>query len=184
MKGIVFTEFLEMVDSRFGEKVCDHIIDISDLPSNGSYTAVGTYGCNEIITLVEALSEEMNIDVPTLTKTFGEYLFQTFTKKYNTFFDAKTNKGCLNFLMQINDVIHPEVRKLYPDAELPHFAHQWEDENTLVMIYTSNRPFAKLAEGLIIGAIRHFNENITLTVNDLSQGQNTSCRFTLTKQHD
>lgn len=39
MKGIVFREFIDMVESTFGEDISDEIIEESDLPSGGSYTA-------------------------------------------------------------------------------------------------------------------------------------------------
>ena len=39
MKGIVFTEFLDFVADRYGEDTVDDIIDASELPSAGAYTA-------------------------------------------------------------------------------------------------------------------------------------------------
>ena len=35
MKGIVFTEFLEMVEEKFGLEVVDYIIESSELASEG-----------------------------------------------------------------------------------------------------------------------------------------------------
>ncbi|MCZ4279837.1 heme NO-binding domain-containing protein [Kiloniella laminariae] len=180
MKGIVFTEFLEMVDGRFGEEFCDRLIDAADLPSGGSYTAVGTYDFNEMITLVEALSRETGKAGPDLMKLFGEYLFGSFSKRYPVFFEQKTS--CFDFLTKINDVIHPEVHKLYPDAQLPHFSHDWPDDNSFVLVYQSSRPFAALAEGLIAGAIAYFGEKITLEVEDLAAGAGTMARFNLSKE--
>jgi len=43
MKGIIFTEFLEMVEDRFSPEIADRIIEAADLPSGGAYTAIGTY---------------------------------------------------------------------------------------------------------------------------------------------
>ena len=43
MKGIVFTEFLEMVEDKFSFDVVDTIIEQSELESGGVYNAgVGT----------------------------------------------------------------------------------------------------------------------------------------------
>ena len=42
MKGLVFTEFLELVDEQFSFETCEQIIEMSDLPSGGIYTSVGT----------------------------------------------------------------------------------------------------------------------------------------------
>lgn len=45
MKGIIFTEFLDMVDEQFGFEVTEHIIEKAkhQLSTGGSYSAVGTY---------------------------------------------------------------------------------------------------------------------------------------------
>ncbi len=43
MKGVVFTEFIEMVEDQFSADMVDDIIDDAQPPSGGAYTAVGTY---------------------------------------------------------------------------------------------------------------------------------------------
>ena len=43
MKGIVFTEFFELVEDKFGLEVVQQIIDECKLESEGIYTSVGTY---------------------------------------------------------------------------------------------------------------------------------------------
>ena len=59
MKGMIFTEFLEMVESKFGLETVDTTIENSDLPSEGIYTSVGTYDFNEMVSLIAGLSEEV-----------------------------------------------------------------------------------------------------------------------------
>jgi hypothetical protein len=68
MKGMVFTEFLEMVEDKFGFDTADDIIETSKdkLSTEGIYTAVGTYPHTEIITLVTNLSTVTKISVPKL----------------------------------------------------------------------------------------------------------------------
>ena len=48
MLGVVFTEFVEMVEDSFGEEVADEMLEMSKLASGGVYTAVGTYSYQEI----------------------------------------------------------------------------------------------------------------------------------------
>ena len=55
MKGVVFTEFVEMVEARFGLPMLDRIIEAAQLPSGGAYSAVGTYDHGEMVQLVGAL---------------------------------------------------------------------------------------------------------------------------------
>jgi len=61
MKGVVFTELLKMVEEAHGLDMVDTIIEKSDLPSGGIYTAVGTYDHTEAVSLVVNLSEETGV---------------------------------------------------------------------------------------------------------------------------
>lgn len=88
MKGIVFSEFLELVEEKFGLETVDHLIESTELASGGAYTAVGTYPHSEMVALVVALSQKSGIPVPDLLKVFGHHLFNTFNKNYSVFFEG------------------------------------------------------------------------------------------------
>lgn len=180
MKGVVFTEFLELVEEKFSPELADKIIEASDLPSQGAYTSLGTYDHNEMLQLVTNLSKETKVSIPDLIHTFGEYLFTRFSVGYPQFFQDIGH--AFDFLKNLEDYIHVEVRKLYPDAELPRFEYENPESGSLVMIYSSNRPFGDLAEGLICGCIKHFANPIDLEREDLSSGEKTRIRFTLTEK--
>jgi len=182
MKGIIFTEFLEMVEDKFSPEVADKIIEASDLATGGSYTSVGTYHHAELIEMVGHLSKESGVDVVPLVKVFGEHLFGRFVELYPEFFEGVDT--CFGFLDLIEDHVHVEVKKLYPDAELPTFATTQPGPQRLEMVYQSGRPLAPVAEGLILGCIAHFQENITVKVEDLSGGHNTHARFIMEKLLD
>jgi hypothetical protein len=180
MKGIVFSEFIEMVEDVFGPDVADRIIDESDLPSGGAYTSVGTYDHVEMLTLVTHLSEATGIPVGDLVQTFGKHLCGRFTQLYPSFFEGV--ESSLDFLETIENHVHVEVLKLYPEAELPHFGTQRPDPDTLVMTYRSGRPFGALAHGLILGAAEHFGERVEVELEDLSGGVGNQVRFTVRRQ--
>ena len=179
MKGMVFTNFLEMVEDKFSPEMADRIIDASNLSTDGAYTSVGTYDHGELVEMIVNLSKESNIAVPDLIKVFGEYLFGRFSVLYPAFFQKK--QTCFSFLELIDGHVHIEVRKLYPDVELPSFKTTRPCENSLKMTYQSERPFAPLAEGLIIGCIIYHQEEISLQVSDLSNGENKHVEFLLKK---
>ena len=88
MKGIVFTEFFEMVEQKFGYEMVDTIINSSKLESEGIYTSVGTYPHSEIVQLLMNLSKETKIEPDILLKEFGLYIFDTFYKAYPQFFNT------------------------------------------------------------------------------------------------
>ena len=158
MKGIVFTEFIEMVEEKYSCRVVDSLLDSTTLESGGAYTAVGTYDHEELLRLVSALSDHSGIDAPNLVRAFGYHLLNRFSFAYPEYFEFS---GVFDFLEAVDGVIHVEVQKLYPDAELPGFKTQ-RNGNTLEMEYHSPRGFSDLAHGLINGAIDLFGEEADL----------------------
>ena len=180
MKGIVFTEFLEMVESQFSLELSEQILQASDLPSGGIYTSVGTYDHQEISQLVGHLSQLTGISVPVLLNTYGQHLLKRFAEGYPQFFDGI--HSTFEFLEQIDGYIHEEVKKLYPDAELPRFTYHYPAPNQLEMTYYSTRHLEDLAEGLIQGAIHHFAEKMTLSRRKGAEEGHSVTHFLLTKQ--
>lgn len=181
MKGVVFTEFVEMVEEMFSVDLADQILEESNLPSGGAYTSLGTYDHQEMLTLVTHLSEATGIPVQDLIHAFGHHLLTRFAALFPTMFSGVD--GTFSFLTRIEDYIHVEVRKLYPDAELPHFVYEWPSEGEMIMTYSSKRPFALLAGGLIAGAIEHYGEAIDVQMEDLAEGASTSARFVLRRRN-
>lgn len=178
MKGIVFTEFLEMVEQAHGYELVDELLTECNLPSGGIYTAVGTYEHTEIVELITKLSVKTEAPVPVLLKSFGHYLFGTFTKAYPVFFASA--HSAFDFLESIENYIHVEVLKLYPDAELPRFKTQLINEDCLEMIYLSDRSMADFAEGLIEKTLEHYKESATIERKNL-QESGRQVKFIITK---
>jgi hypothetical protein len=179
MKGIVFAEFIEMVETKFGFETADAIITKSNLDSGGSYTSVGTYPHEEMVQLVVQLSKETQTEIPALLEAFGLYLFERFSKLYGVFFENKNN--AFDFLMGIEDYIHVEVKKLYPDAQLPTIEAKITNKNTMELLYRSERKMADLACGLIKGCALHFGEKISIRKENQAE-DGSAVRFELTKE--
>ncbi|MEQ8461536.1 MAG: heme NO-binding domain-containing protein [Sandaracinaceae bacterium] len=180
MKGIVFTEFLEMVEDRFSLETAEKIIDESELASGGAYTSIGTYDAREMGALLGALSKESGVPAPALLHSFGVHLFARFYALYPVFFEDRHN--ALDFLESLEEVIHTEVQKLYPDAELPRFDIRRESPDRLEMVYRSSRALSDLAAGLIAGCITHFDEQVEVSREDLSGGRGVEVRFRLERR--
>ena len=119
MKGMVFTEFIELVEDNFGFETSDYIITESNLKSNGVYTSVGTYDFHEMVSLLINLEKKTEIPINQLLETFGSHLFFRFVSLFPQFIDKE--KSFYDFVSEIDNYIHIEVKKLYPDAELPDF---------------------------------------------------------------
>ncbi|SNZ01259.1 heme NO-binding domain-containing protein [Flagellimonas pacifica] len=174
MKGIVFTEFLEMVEATYGLEVVDIIIENCDLPSGGAYTSVGTYDFNEMVSLISALSNTTGISQQNLLYSFGYYLFEGLVSAHPDV--VSSYKNPIGLLYCIEDHIHVHVKKLYPDAELPKFKILSRTDNSLEMIYSSSRGLYALAHGLIVKTFEHFEKVVKVDYKLLNES-GTEVRF-------
>lgn len=174
MKGIIFTEFLEMVESKFGLATVDAIIENSNLPSQGIYTSVGTYDFNEMLSLISNLGAKVEIEIDTLIYTFGHFLFTSLGRAHPDV--IKSYSTPLGLLYSIEDHIHVHVQKLYPDAELPTFKILERTDTSLSMVYASSRGLYRLAHGLIEKCFEHFNSSALVTY-ELLKEDGTEVKF-------
>lgn len=176
MKGIVFTKFLEMVEEEDGYEIVDKILLDVKPDSGGVYTAVGTYPHSEIVSMVISYAKHKQIEVPAALRFFGRYLFNVFYTSYSNFFEP--NQTAFDFLESIDNYIHIEVAKLYPDAQLPQFSTERHGSDTLVMIYSSERKMSDLAYGLIEKTLEHFGEEKTITMEEI-ESDGSKMKFTI-----
>jgi hypothetical protein len=178
MKGIVFVELLAMAEDMLGEDVVDAVIAAADLPSGGAYTGVGDYPCAELMSLIQGFSRTTSVPEDELQRIFGHWMMKTFERHYPGFF--KSNGNALTMLESIENEVHVEVRKLYPNAELPSFDTVREAPDTLLMTYTSPRELSPFCGGLIEGTLAHFGTEGTITAQDRSFPGTTRTDFRIT----
>ncbi|WP_035054573.1 heme NO-binding domain-containing protein [Andreprevotia chitinilytica] len=161
MLGMVFTEFVEMVESTYSPELADEMLVAANLPHGGAYTAVGYYPHDEIIRLVVTLSQLTGTPVETLVQAFGRHLLRVFVRAYPSFFTSK--KDIFELLASVDAEIHREVRKLYPDAQLPRFEVLQRDARSMTLTYRSPRSMEALAMGLMEGVAEHFGTPVTIS---------------------
>ncbi|MFS4482920.1 heme NO-binding domain-containing protein [Hyunsoonleella sp. 2307UL5-6] len=178
MKGIVFTEFLDLVEDKFGLEVVDKIITQSNLDSGGIYTSVGTYKFSEMLQLLQHLSAHTNISIDDLLLVYAEHFFSVIETSYPGL--LATYKDPIDMLSSIENHIHVEVRKIYPDAELPTFEIVEKTENSLVMIYKSSRAMHHFGLGLMNKTFEHFNSKASIVLEKLND-DGTEVKFLINK---
>ena len=164
MKGIVFTEFLGMVDDTFGPVVTDSVVSDVDPPSGGVYMTLGTYSCEELIALLRTLEQRVGMTMPALLRTYGRHLFGRFVVHHPELIQRYYDS--FSMLERLDDTIHKEVRRHYPDSELPRFTCRRESPDHMIMVYSSLRPLADLAQGMMEGCGQHFGEVVAIERTD------------------
>ena len=159
MKGVVFTQFLEMIEDKFGFDTVDDMIEKSGV--SGVYTQAGNYPPGELLEMVNALSVITKISVGDLVLTFGEHLFTILITIYSE--PIKKYKNSFEFISNVENVVHPEVKKLYPDSDLPSFELINMTDIEMKIIYKSTKPLMDFAKGLMLGCCKHYKENIEIS---------------------
>lgn len=178
MKGIVFTEFLDLVEDKFGLEMVDNIISASKLESDGIYTSVGTYKFSEMLQLLQHLSANTGISIDDLLLVYAEHFFGVLEESYPGL--LSTYKDPIEMLSSIENHIHVEVRKIYPDAELPTFEVVEKTNNSLIMIYKSSRAMHHFGLGLMNKTFEHFNSKATIVLEKLKE-DGTEVKFVINK---
>lgn len=178
MKGIVFTEFLDLVEDKFGLEVLDKILTQSDLESGGVYTSVGTYSFSEMLQLLQHLSAHTSISIDDLLLVYAEHFFGVIEESYPGL--LATYKDPIEMLSSIENHIHVEVRKIYPDAELPTFEVVEKTQDNLVMIYKSSRAMHHFGLGLMNKTFEHFNSKASIVLEKLNE-DGTEVKFLINK---
>lgn len=179
MKGLIFCEFLDMVEHTYSEEMLEELFESVSLASEGAYTTVGTYDYREMIALVDALAARTQQPAATLLRQFGHHLASAFSTKFSHFFGNAPS--LFEFLKSIEHHIHVEVRKLYPDAELPAFDYRQESLSELRMFYRSARPMAMLALGLIEGCASYYGETISVQMQSLPDDEQGRTEFVINR---
>ena len=168
MKGIILSEFIEFIELNLGEDRAQSIIDESRVESAGAYSRVGLYDYQELLQLLSQTAVETSMEAGVLLQQFSDHLFKVFKRDYQVFFEGVTS--ATEMLTQIDNHIHVEVLKLYPDAELPKFEYTRNDD-ILTLNYTSPRPLAAVANSLVNACLKYFGDGESLLSADIAEDQ-------------
>ena len=178
MKGIIFTEFLDLVEEKFGLAMVDKIITQSELDSGGAYTSVGTYEFNEMLQLISNLSQNTDIAVDDILMVYSEHPFKALIKAHPKL--VEHYKDPMSLLATIENHIHVEVQKIYPDAQLPTFVLEERTDTKMVMVYKSDKALYMLGKGLMIETFKLFNVSANIEFEKLNE-QGSEVRFFINK---
>lgn len=175
MKGIILSEFVEFLEISLGPDKAQIVINKAGVDSGGAYSRVGQYDYQELIQLLTQAAAETEIEASELVNQFSHHLFMVFKRDYNLFFEGVDSAA--QMLTQIDNHIHVEVKKLYPDAELPKFEYV-KTGNHLVLDYSSPRPLAAVAHALVMACIKYFGDRETLVSSEVADDQ-CSAKFVI-----
>lgn len=158
MKGVIFNLLERAVTDEYGADVWDDLID--DAGVGGAYSSLGNYDDAEIEALVAAAAAKTGRTRGEVLHWFGVRAMPLLRELYPSLFDPHATSQ--DFVLSVNEMIHPEVRKLYPDAVCPFFHTRRHGEDAVTMTYESDRDMIDLAHGFMDGAAAVFGDRIAV----------------------
>lgn len=158
MKGVVFNLLEEAVLREFGPDAWDDLL--TDAGLLGAYTSLGNYSDEEMVALVESAAAKLDMSAGDVLRWFGERAMPILKERYPALFAG--HSSARNFILSVNSIIHPEVRKLYSGAKCPFFHFREGEDGKLQMGYQSSRKMCDLAHGFVVGATAIFCEEVTV----------------------
>ena len=176
MKGFIFTNFLEFIETTHGLEMVDEMITNCNLPSEGIYSSFSSYDFNELVSLLTYVSKKTDVNSEILLEKFGIFVFPYLIGKHSYIIDNYDN--AIDLIGGIENHIHIEVKKLYNDADLPTFRVVEKTEKKLSIIYNSSKGLTYFAIGLIKETLNHFKVNGTVNI-DKSFGTENGVKFNI-----
>jgi hypothetical protein len=158
MKGIIFNLAEEVVVGGHGDDVWDDVLEGAGV--SGSYTSLGSYPDADLMAIVASAARLLGIGEAAVLRHVAEGAIPMLAVRYPHFFTS--HRDARSFVLTLNDMIHPEVRKLYPGADVPNFTYQLHGEDAVTLTYESGRQLCALAEGFITGAATYYGQQVVI----------------------
>lgn len=146
MKGVLFNVVEDVVNEAMSADAWDDIIERSGVV--GAYTTLGNYDEEDLTKLVAATAAAAGLSEGDTLRLTGRLGFKRLVHRAPQLLEGLDDWRMV--LDSLDDIIHPEVRKIYPEADVPMFTTR-PDGSDLLVTYSSRRELCALADGLIVG---------------------------------
>jgi len=110
--------------------------------------------------------------------TYAEHFFGVLVSSYPGLIEKYDDP--IELISSIENHIHVEVQKIYPDAELPTFEVVEKTPSTLIMIYKSSRAMYNFGLGLMNKTFDHYDSTASILLEKIKE-DGTEVKFSITK---
>jgi hypothetical protein len=148
MKGVVFALIEEVVIERFGFDMWDEVLDRAG--AGGVYTSLADYPDAELGAIVDAIGGITGSSIDEVLVLAGRAGFSVLATHHADL--VEPHGSWRQLLSSLDNLIHPEVRKVYAGAAPLSFVTEEADGGRFLLEYRSARGLCRLAEGLVRGA--------------------------------
>lgn len=175
MKGVVLL-VLRRALMEEGQAAADDVWDRTDLPPTPGKTE--DFEDADLHDLIRIAQDRLDGDDEAIARRLGRRAAAELAVEYPSFFTPYDS--VIAFLQDLDDEIHPNVLKLFPDAEFPTFEARRSETDDLDILYRSERELCRLAEGLILGTADRYGEQVEIRQPECTHRGDARCRLALT----
>lgn len=175
MKGIVFNLLEELVRKEYGDLEWHRVLQ--DSVVEGAFSSHDSYPDAVLRRLVATVGKRAQKTPGEALQWFGRHTMPMLAAHYPQFFTNQ--KSTRSFILTLNDIIHPEVRRLYPGADVPEFDFDTSTPDCLTVGYRSPRKLCALAQGFMEGAADYFGETVEVNQTQCMHRGDAKCVFHL-----
>ncbi|MDN4164787.1 heme NO-binding domain-containing protein [Cytophagales bacterium LB-30] len=172
MHGIVFAELQKYVNVNFGAATWFALLKSSGLEGK-MYLPTRPYPDEDIFAIVGSACKATGKTADEILESFGSFIAPDLMKIFGGSMDPKWKT--LDFLENMESVIHKAVRINNPEATPPVLNVKRKSQNSVEIVYSSKRKMASLGLGLIKAVCKHYGEEgvIKVTTKTTPDGEST-----------
>ncbi len=171
MHGLIFSELKKYVETRFDSKTWDALQEKAGLKGN-LYLAASVYPDSDLVSLVTTACQMTRQEPKVILEDFGDFIAPDLIRQYN--FLVKPEWTLVDFLCNTEDTIHKIVR-FHPGVTPPRLVVRRVADDRVTISYDSQRKMCALLKGIVKGAARHYNKNVSIIESRCMLQGDTEC---------
>lgn len=177
MKGLFFTELLELIETDYGLAVVDQVIRTAVPTTDGVYTSMGVYDSKEFFGIIEALALEMNQPRSTFLRWFGRHFFRCLVDRHDRLLD--NYPSAINAMQDVNSLVR--TTRIFPfDDQPPEAEFMAAGPAAWRLTIRARLPIQDMVMGALEACIACFDEPLEVSRNDVRAGDEITTRFDIT----
>ena len=179
MQGVIFDELEKFVVARLGEDGLSRIRSRTGRGDHG-YEIGATYPDDELSVIVQGAAEATGQRPDEIVEEFGVALVPGLLEIYG--FLVNPRWSFMDFLVNVEDVIHRGVKLNTPDAKPPELGATRNAPGSVTIRYHSKRALCSLAKGIIRGAATSYGVEIAISEGRCMLRGDPECLITVSEQ--
>jgi hypothetical protein len=159
MKGSIVNCFKEVVFKECGKDKWDELRVASNLPTILLDSA--NIDDERVVTAFNMAPDILNVSWQKLMETFADHWTFNYASKMGYGFFLKKHKSAREAIMEMNK-IHQMATSNIKGANPPSFDFKWEDDNTLLVGYKSERNLFDICLYCLKSLGKYYKENLEI----------------------